>query len=443
MAVETQLAASPLHRWLERCQEPTVAIADESLAEAVRSKRNEAAAWLAEAQLPSRKDEEWRFTDLSPLLAHDYRQAKIAKVASDRLALISEAQGSRLVFVNGHFAPELSSLSELPEGVFVGNLARASGDRLVDCVRSQQVGGDVFSALNAAKFTDAAVIWVEPNVQVDRPLHLLFLAVPEAEPILMQPRAIAILGTSAKLQLVEQYASLATDESQPYFCNPVTEIGLGANADLTHLRLQEEAIANGFQIAKTTVQQARDSRYAGVAIDIGSKLSRHNFDIILNGEQTETNLASLTAVASDQLADTHSSISHQFPHGTSNQTHKCILSDRARAVFNGKIFVPQAAQLTNASQLNRNLLLSPQARIDTKPQLQITADNVKCAHGATVSQLEPDEIFYLRSRGLSDRDSRQLLVTAFASEILDSIPLDSVRERLTAMVGERTASENS
>ncbi|MEH1948298.1 MAG: Fe-S cluster assembly protein SufD, partial [Nostoc sp.] len=188
--------------------------------------------------------------------------------------------------------------------------------------------------------------------------------------------------------------------------------------------------AEAFHIGKTAIAQARDSRYTCHAITLGAKLSRHNLEILQTGEQTQTTLNGLTIISGKQLSDTHSAIALNYPHGISDQLHKCIVGDRAHAVFNGKVLVPKRAQLTNASQLNRNLLLSSKARIDTKPQLEITADNVKCAHGATVSQLEDDEIFYLQSRGIDENDARKLLINAFAAEIINQIPVPSLREIL-------------
>ncbi len=218
-------------------------------------------------------------------------------------------------------------------------------------------------------------------------------------------------------------------EDGVYLTNAVTEIWVGDNAQVSHTRVEWEG-AEAFHIGKTAIAQARDSRYTCHAITLGAKLSRHNLEILQTGEQTQTTLNGLTIISGKQLSDTHSAIALNYPHGTSDQLHKCIIGDRAHAVFNGKVFVPKPAQLTNASQLNRNLLLSSKARVDTKPQLEITADNVKCAHGATVSQLEDDEIFYLQSRGIDENDARKLLINAFAAEVINQIPVPSLREIL-------------
>ena len=208
------------------------------------------------------------------------------------------------------------------------------------------------------------------------------------------------------------------------------------NARVNHTRLQQESEAS-YHIGKTSVSQQRDSHYTLNEINLGAKLSRHNPEMWQQGEQTETNLNGLTVATAQQTSDTHSIIALTKPHGTTNQLHKCIAGDRAHTVFNGKVFVPKEAQLTDATQLNRNLMLSDKARVDTKPELQITADNVKCAHGATVSQLEADEIFYLRSRGLSEDDANQLLIDAFAAEISDRLPLESLRTRITQTIEQK------
>ena len=215
--------------------------------------------------------------------------------------------------------------------------------------------------------------------------------------------------------------------------NAVVEVTIGANAALKHTRIQRES-KTAFHIGKTAVTQARDSRYHAINISLGGQISRHTPEVTLLGNQTETDLDGLTLSAGTQLADTHSTIGFTTSHCVANQLHKCIIDDSARAVFNGKVFVPHEAQQTDASQLSRNLLLSPKARVDTKPQLEIIADDVKCAHGATVSQLEEDEVFYLQSRGLDRESACDLLVEAFAAEIIEKCPTDSIRQGLLQQV---------
>jgi Fe-S cluster assembly protein SufD len=248
---------------------------------------------------------------------------------------------------------------------------------------------------------------------------------------------VAEAGSS--VELVEEYKRHGCTQAAEgvYFTNAVTEIVLEENAQVNHTRLEEES-KEAFHIGKSAIAQARYSRYTCNAISLGAKLSRHHLEVFQTGEGTETTLNGLVLISGEQLADTHSAIALNHPNGTTNQLHKCIIDNRAHAVFNGKVFVPRAAQMTNASQLNRNLLLSPKARVDTKPQLEITADQVKCAHGATVSQLEADDIFYLQSRGINEASARELLLDAFAAEILDRLPIASVQQKLARCVACRT-----
>jgi Fe-S cluster assembly protein SufD len=264
----------------------------------------------------------------------------------------------------------------------------------------------------------------------ETPIHLLFISTTAEKATISHPRALVVVESGSSLTLLEQYVSLGEGT---YFTNPVTEIWIAANAEVNHTRLQQDS-QNAFHIGKTAVSQARDSRYTCNAISYGAQLSRHHLEVYQTGEQTETTLNGLTMIGGDQVADTHSLISLTKPHGTSSQVHKCIVDDRAHAIFNGKIFVPKPAQLTNAGQLSRNLLLSPKARVDTKPQLEITADNVKCSHGATVSQLESDEVFYLQSRGIDADTARRLLTSAFAYEVIREISFPSLRESLAQFV---------
>jgi Fe-S cluster assembly protein SufD len=401
--------------------------------------RKQAANWVSRLKTPTKQDEEWRFTDLSSLLATDFVAATSQNVSSEEISFLPETSQSNLVFVNGIYSPELSNFFQLPEGVFVGNFERLPEKHKtsVDNYFAKQQGAqEVFTALNTAGFADVAVIWVDSNVVVENPIHLVFYSTGEDKPSFSQPRTLVVAGKGSSFSFIEQH--LGT-ENRIYFTNAVTEIYVRENSQVNHIRLQQESKAS-YHIGKSAVSQDRDSRYSCTEINLGAKLSRHNPEILQQGEQTETNLYGLTVIGDEQLADTHSIIALTKPYGKTDQLHKCIIGDRAHGVFNGKVFVPKTAQLTNANQLNRNLLLSAQARIDTKPELQITADNVKCSHGATVSQLEAEEVFYLRSRGLNDRDARHLLIDAFAAEILDSISLKSLSSNLVRAIANKTGS---
>jgi Fe-S cluster assembly protein SufD len=409
--------------------------------------RQRGAVFVSESSLPNKRDEAWRFTDLSELYQIDFQlagEAAIPAVAWQPF-ILPEAIYMRLAFVNGIYAPELSDLSGLPEGIHIGNLNSLSGSQNVQIVKylGRQVGkGDVFTDLNAAGLKDAATIWISRNVAIETPIHLLFLTVPGATPTFSQPRVLVVAEANSSLNFVEYYSAISeycpdVPQNHPYFTNSVTEVFLGENAQVNHSRIQRES-RDGFHIGKTAIAQSKDSRYTGNEISLGGKLYRHNLEIFQQGEQTETYLNGLAIVGGKQVADTHSAVFLQKPYGTVNQLHKCIVDDSAHAIFNGKISVPKAAQMTNAAQLNRNLLLSSKARVNTKPELQITADNVKCSHGATISQLEADELFYLRSRGLTEVDARHLLIDAFAAEILERLPFKSLHHQLTQCVACRT-----
>ncbi|HIK04843.1 MAG TPA: Fe-S cluster assembly protein SufD [Trichormus sp. M33_DOE_039] len=397
--------------------------------------RDRAANWVRHSTIPTTREEEWRFTDLSAL-----RQVKfhsLQATSPDITAFtLPESDHGRLVFVNGVYAPELSAVASLPTGIVVGNLSALSvteQERVQQHLAQAEGALEVFTALNTAGIADVAVVLVGKNVIVETPIHLLFISVAGETATISQPRCLVVAESGSQVSVIEDYVTTSQGEEGVYLTNAVTEIVIADNAHVTHTRVERDS-QQAFHIGKTAVTQARYSRYTCHAISLGAKLSRHNLEILQTGEQTETTLNGLTMIAGNQVADTHSAIALNHPYGTSKQLHKCIVGDRAHAVFNGKVFVPKPAQLTDAAQLNRNLLLSPKARVDTKPQLEITADNVKCAHGATVSQLEDDEIFYLQSRGIDANDARKLLVNAFAAEIINHIPVASLRDTLLKTV---------
>lgn len=396
---------------------------------------------LISLSVPTTKDEEWKYLDLAPLLKHDFHNDRnvvdaIADPVLEQLVAehrLAESATSLATFVNGIFAPQLSSVSSLPEGVIVNSLAEID-DRLSNYLDQHfdrhSDRQDYFSALNTACVGDVAVIFVPTGVAIADPIQLLFVTYPDQTPTISQPRCLVLGEKNSSLILIETYIGR---DSAPYFTNAVTEIWLGENAQLNHTRVQREGNAS-FHIGTTAIAQSRTSTYKNQSISIGANLSRHNLHVDQNGEQTETTLTGLTLISCQKVADTHSAIAHNYPNGSSNQLHKCIVDDRAHAIFNGKILVAKDAQLTNSRQLSRNLLLSSKARVETKPQLEIFADNVKCAHGATVSQIDLDELFYLQSRGINIENAQNLLTYAFAAEAIDKIPVPSLRANLNSFV---------
>ncbi|MEO1131288.1 MAG: Fe-S cluster assembly protein SufD [Cyanobacteria bacterium J06639_1] len=437
--------ARALSRLLESPAELNAATLGSDRAAWLESIQQAARDRLHNSAFPTTRDEEWRFTPLKSLLEPTFQEADIAKVdieaGKGAIAsyMLPEAKATRLVFVNGTFSPDLSDVADAPEGLAIGSLGTLS-DEQWQVARSHftlDVMGqaDTFALLNSARTRDIAIVHASKNCMAETPIHLIWLSTTADEPTASYPRCLVVADRGSSLRLVEQ--SIGTEDAT-YFANAVTEVVLAENARIEHCKLQEDAAAS-FSISRTTVSQARDSHYSCVAISTGAKLSRHSLSTEHRGTNATTILNGLTLLGDKQIADTHTAIDHAQPQGTSRQLHKCIVGDRARAVFNGRVIVRQDAQQIDSSQSSRNLLLSSKARVDTKPQLEIFADDVKCAHGATVSQLEEDELFYLQSRGLTRVKAEQLLTFAFAADIIDRVSIPSLATRLKQFVLEQSA----
>ena len=384
---------------------------------------------LGTLAMPSLRDEAWRFTDLAPLAQLSLRPAEHAGLASaaDMAGLQLDEATTRLVFVDGFHAPELSGTAVNAGGVLVANLSAALATQAATVEahlgRHQPSGTDVFAAFNTAFLRDAAVIRVPHDVTLAAPVHLLFITTQAG--VVSHPRCLLIAEAGSSLTLIEDHVSMP---GIACLGNAVSEIVLAEHARVQHIRVQRGG-AQAFHIGNTTVSMGRSSHYRSVAVDMGAQLARHQLDVTL-GEDADCAVDGLAVVAGHQLADTHSCITHAQPHGRSRQLHKCIAGGTARAVFNGKVKVSPGAQHTDAAQMSRNLLLGARARIDTQPQLEILADDVKCTHGATVGSLDAEEVFYLQSRGLSDSAARELLTYAFGAEIIARIPVASLRLQL-------------
>lgn len=380
---------------------------------------------------PTTRNEEWKYTNVAPILKHEFRAATtLPTVANLDNFTYPESRQSQLVFVNGLFAKELSNLAAIPAGVTVSNFADADQKLLSQYLATQiDYHNDAFSALNTAFAEDGAFILIPRGKVVEAPIHLLFLTT-EANTV-AYPRVVVVAEEGSIATLIESY--VAPNDDAVYFTNAATEVLVAQDANLTHYRLQSES-TNAFHVATTQVLQASKSTYASYAISLGSDIARHTLNAKLDGEHIESTIDGLYVVTGKQHCDNHTTIDHAQPHCNSYQLYKGILDEKARAVFNGKVFVREGALLTDAKQLNKNLLLSANAHVDTKPQLEIYADDVKCAHGATVGQLEEDELFYLRSRGLKPETARALLTYGFAEDVISKIKLASVRKQLDEIV---------
>jgi Fe-S cluster assembly protein SufD len=390
-----------------------------------------------ELTVPTTRDEEWRFTDLSPLYRIPFQPAASAgileKSRTDAFA-IPEAE-SRLVFVDGRYSAELSHVNS-NDGVTVGNLADVSGSAEAvaetHLARLAAIEDDAFAAVNTAFLRDGALIHVACDRVVNAPIHLLFVATRKDSAA--YPRVLVVAEAGAQCTVVEDFVGVADGA---YLTDAVSEFYLGENARVSHVKLQRET-PTAFHIANTSVRAARGGHYATWTVALGARISRHNLSIAQAGEGTDFSIDGLALISGRQLADTHSSIDHAHAHGRSRQLHKTVVGGGAHAVFNGKILVRQGAQQTDSGQQSRNLLISDKAHVDTKPQLEIFADDVKCAHGATVGQIEADELFYLKSRGLSDTAARNLLTYAFAAQVIERIPVKSLVDQLKKIVLEQT-----
>ncbi len=391
--------------------------------------RAEAVDRVGVLSVPTTRDEEWRFTDISPLTKLPFQPVRtaISLQAADIERFYLEEAATRLVFVDGVYAPQLSSPAK-DGGVLVTNLAAAVTAHPAAIKphlgRHTEFRNNIFAALNTAFLHDGALIAVPRNASLAAPVHLLFIATQKEAA--SYPRCLLVAESGSAVTVIEDYVAL---QEEAYFTNAVTEIALADNARVNHVRVQRDS-GQAFHIANCAVSLAHASRYQSVSVTLGARISRYDLNVLQAGEGAECAIDGLALITDRQLADSHTCIDHAKPHGVSRQLHKCIVGGAAHAVFNGKIMVRPGAQRTDSSQSSRNLLLSDKARVDTKPQLEIFADDVKCAHGATVGQLEAEEVFYLKSRGLSDATARNLLTYAFGAEVIARIPVASLRHRL-------------
>ena len=404
--------------------------------------RRAAADRFAAVGFPASRDEEWRFTPIVPIAQTTWRPSPgvAAKVSADRLApfVFGHPEWSTLVFVNGAHSESLSRILELPRGVWVGSLAealRTEGAVLrAHLARHAPIEGSPFTALNTAGFRDGGLVHVPAGLDLERPVHFVFLTTPDAEGTAIHPRNLIVVERGARASVIESYVTLAPDGV--YWTNPVTEVSAAAGSWLEHTRIQRES-ERAHHVALTHVDQQRDSHYRSFSMAMGGALARHNLHVRLNDENIETLMYGLYLTRGDQVVDNHTAIFHDQPNCRSWEVYKGVLDGRSRAVFNGKVFVQPAAQKTDAKQTNRNLLLSDLAKVDTKPQLEIFADDVRCTHGATVGRLDDVALFYARSRGVPKDAAERLLTYAFAAEVIEEVALEPVRRELDRLVLER------
>ncbi len=402
--------------------------------------RGEAIARFAELGFPTTRLEEWKYTSVAALAQVPFQPTEpISSRVAQALDLRDlHLDGSvELVFVNGHYAGALSTPRALPAGVTVTPLAHALAERL-ELVESHlgryaDHREHAFTALNTAFVADGAFVHLRRGSVLDVPIHLVFVSVAGAEPAMICPRNLIVAEENSEATVIESYIG-RTDAA--YFTNAVTEVVVGPNASITHAKLQEEA-TDAFHVATIEAYQHAASRFTSQAVSLGAALARTDINTVMDAEGTECTFDGLYVAGGRQHVDHHTTIDHRKPHGTSRELYKGVLDGRATAVFNGKVYVRPNAQKSDAQQMNKNLLLSDDAVINTKPQLEIFADDVKCSHGATIGRLSDDALFYLRTRGIDAVTARHLLIYAFANELIGRIRVAALRDRLERVLRAR------
>lgn len=405
----------------------------------LRGLRERGFARFCEAGFPTTRHEDWRFTNVNAIaqtsfqLAHDARRS--GAVYGDTLeACRIPGAACQLVFVNGRFAPQLSDLGSLPQGVRVESLATAiaqEGNSLeAHLGRYLNIDRDAFCALNTAFIEDGAYVYLPRRTVLEAPICFLFISVPGDAPEMSNPRNLIVAEDATEASIVEDYVSLG---SGVFFSNVVTELVAGEDAVISHYLIERED-RQAFNVSTLRTQQARSANLSSHSVLLGGGLVRNNVHPVLAGEGGECLINGLFIGNGIQHMDNYMLVEHASPHCSSRQFYNGILDGHSHGVFHGRIIVHKDAQKTDAKQTNRNLLLSDDAQIDTKPQLEIYADDVKCTHGATIGQVDENALFYMRSRGIEEASARGLLLLAFASECLDRMKCAPVRDYLQDLV---------
>jgi Fe-S cluster assembly protein SufD len=385
---------------------------------------------------PTTKNEEWKYTNVASFLKNSFKVAgndQQLTLSDIKHFLPVEGDAILLVFHNGKFNNSLSHLSSLPPGIIAGNL----GDYSDHAAVKNHLGkialhaNESFVALNTALFQHGAFVFADKNVVCEKPIHLLFVNDARQSATVTYPRNLVVASPGSSIRVTESYYSITAENSS--FCNPVTEIFVDENAKIEFCKIESENL-NDYHIDYTSAFLQKNSTLNVNTVTFGGMMVRNNLRIELQKQNGSAHLNGLYVTAGESHVDNHSVVDHASPDCYSNEFYKGVLDGKSQGVFNGKILVRKDAQKTNAYQSNKNILLSDNASMNAKPQLEIFADDVKCSHGATTGQLDPEAMFYLRSRGIGEIESRALLTTAFAEEILDRISISSLREKLKDVI---------
>jgi len=406
--------------------------------------RREAIAHFSRLDFPNTRMEEWKYTNLQPLLDQRFQlfddDHNLKPAAVEKL-LIGKKIHNRLVFVNGKLAKEFSNLGATNPGVTLTNLENALhnhpqwvNEYLAKYSNHRQ---EAFTALNTAFASEGIFLHVAPDAFVEEPIYIFHIFDPQNEPHQVHPRHLLVIGKNSQVKIVESHHSLSDG---PVFNNSVTEVILKEGSRLDLIKVQDDNL-HSIRIHRTQIHQEKQSILNSYSLDLGGAMVRNNLTVSLNGANCESNLFGFYLASGNQLIDNHTSIEHLKPDCNSNELYKGILSGKARGVFSGTIYVARDAQRTNAFQSNKNLLLSTEADVNSKPQLKIFADDVKCTHGATIGQLDDEAIFYLQQRGIDPAEAQNLLRLAFAGEVLDKMSPDIVRTHVQELINHRLQKE--
>jgi len=410
----------------------------EQLKSTLSSERAEALSQFLAAGFPTKKDEEYKYTDLSEAVNKQYslvpkQEFHITKEQLDQLHL-GEEHFDFIVFVNGKFQKALSKISvENAEFLTLNNAFSSNKDLVEKYFNQIKPKNTAFTALNDALYNDGFFLFVPKNTVIEKPIHLFYISENQDENVFYTTRNLLIVEEGAKVEVIESHHNF--DETYT-FTNSVTEIFVGKNAKADWHKLQNDSQTT-YLVDSTFAKQERDSLATVNTFAFGGKLVRNNLDFIHTGENINSFMNGITIIGNEQLVDHHTAVHHNEPNCESYQNYKGVFKDKAHGVFNGKVFVNKIAQKTNAYQQNNNILLSEGATIDTKPQLEIFADDVKCSHGCTVGQLNDEALFYLRARGISKKEAQALLLYAFANDAMENIDIEPLKLKVAKLLAEK------
>ncbi|MCC5914839.1 MAG: Fe-S cluster assembly protein SufD [Balneolaceae bacterium] len=398
---------------------------------------------LNASPFPHSKIEEWRFTDLKPFRKMDFvpmSEASLLPATDIEQYFIPESDRSRLVFINGKFEEKYSSIGGLGKGVTFGNLPDYENHSAVEEYLNKLVDydKDVFVPYNGLMFEDGAFIHLEKGAKAEAPIQVLNLYTDSKQAYIATPRMLVVSEEESDVTIIEDHIGLTDNE---YMTIPVCEVKAKQKAHIHHVRIQRDSI-NALHVSRPIAYVEKNSEYHSYTINLGAKLARNEPKVIQEDEEVDFTLDGLVLIDGEQIADTHSTMDHRFSHAESHQLHKVVVNGKAHSIFNGKIFVRRDAQKIDSFQENRNLLLSLDGKVNTKPQLEIFADDVLCSHGATIGQLDPEEVFYLQSRGMTEQKAKEVLTYAFALETIENMKVESVHKLLIDEVYRYTKANN-